>query len=85
MSGNAFNYTETSQTTYHGGGSYEKKWAHFQAKFYDASSGNKIWLASAKSKGAGFWESDEMLIDSFANEMVLKLYQDKVLAKKLRQ
>jgi hypothetical protein len=77
--GSTFSYQGTSQTSYQGGGTYKRKWAEFRARFYDAKSGRMIWLASANSKGAGFWESDRTLIDSFSTEMIMKLYRDNVL------
>lgn len=70
--------THTTPGYVTGGYSITKPQALYEASFYDAVSGDRLWLATAKSRGGGTMEYVD-LAKSMAAETVAKLKSDGLL------
>jgi len=81
--GNAANYSEKSTTTYQGGQTYSKPWAEYETILYDVTNGRKVWIASSFT-GGNAYASLNTLIDSYCDEVVEMLIEDKLISIELK-
>ncbi len=70
--------TTSCSSTPVGGGTLRRPWASYAARFYDASNGEVVWIATSNTNGSIF-SATRTLIASMAAETVRKLRDDKMI------